>query len=265
MRSTRIGSAVAALAVVAVTVSASQAATPGVPALYVDYNQNCTFSMSVDPGTQLPPSSSPVSVPPGTYQVLISMQNFSSGYTCPKPAFTLTGPGVATRIEFAGVELHEEPTVTLQPSSTYVAQEESAPATTRRVLVTAATGSSTSLLGATTTTAAPSVGAAQSDIVGSAILRYRGKLVAAVTPAGRTTLQLRGRTVAILKAGRYDVVVDDRDARAGLSLQHGSRKPVAVTGSAFTGRRTKRLGLAAGRWTFFSAPGAAAVHLIVTA
>ena len=54
-----------------------------------------------------------------------------------------------------------------------------------------------------------------SDYVGSAILRYRGKLAATVTPAGKATLKLRGRGVGSLKAGKYDVVVDDEDARDG--------------------------------------------------
>ena len=264
MRSIRIGLAAVTLPLVAAAVSASQAAVPGIPAFYVDYNQNCTFSMSVEPGTALPPSSAPVTLPPGTYQVLISMQNFSAGYTCPKPVFTLAGPGVATRIEFAGVELHEEPLVTLQPSSTYVAQEESAPATTRRVLATAATGSSTSLLAPGTSQSGSSAGVAASDYVGSAILRYRGRLAATVSPAGKTTLRLNGRTVTSLKAGKYDVVVADDDPRAGLSVQHGGRRPLAVTGAAFTGTRTKRLGLAAGKWAFFATPGAGTVQITVT-
>ena len=124
---------IAAGALVAVALSASplRAATPGIPAFYVDYNQNCTFTMSVDPGTPLPPSGS-VTLPPGTYQLLISMMNPSAGYApCSTPTFTLTGPGVSILIAFAGVELHEERVFTAQPSAAYVAQDENSPA--RRV------------------------------------------------------------------------------------------------------------------------------------
>ena len=46
------------LAAVGATALGAQAATPGIPAFYVDYQQNCTFSMSVDPGTALLPGSS---------------------------------------------------------------------------------------------------------------------------------------------------------------------------------------------------------------
>ena len=95
-----------------------------------------------------------------------------------------------------------------------------------------------------------------SDYVGSAILRYRGKLAATVTPAGKATLKLRGRGIGSLKAGKYDVVVDDREARDGFSLKHGSHRALAVTSPGFTGKRTKRLALSAGKWSFFSRPGA---------
>jgi hypothetical protein len=258
-RFARIDLVVAALVAVAASIAVgSQAATPGIPSLYVDYNQNCTFSMSVDPGTQLPPSAAPgVTLPPGTYQLLISMLNPSSGYApCSTPTFTLTGPGVSAQIAFAGVELHEERLLTLQPSATYVAQDENAPASTRRVIATSATGSTSSLLGSGTPGSA--TGSAQSsDYVGSAIVRYRGKLAATVTPAGKATLKLHGRGVGSLKAGKYDVVVDDQDARDGFSLKHGKHEPVAVTSPGFTGKRTKRFTLGAGKWTFFSRPGAA--------
>jgi hypothetical protein len=241
------------------TALGSQAATPGIPSIYVDYNQNCTFSMSVDPGTQLPPSPSPgVTLPPGTYQLLISMMNPSAGYApCSTPTFTLTGPGVSTSIAFAGAELHEERLLTLQPSSTYVAQDENAPASTRRVLATSATGSSSSLIGTGTTTTSSTAGSVQSDYVGSAILRYRGKLGATVTPGGKVTLKQHGRGVGALKAGKYDVVVADDDAHAGLLVQRGSRKPVAVTTAAFKGTRVKRMALEGGKWSFFATPGKA--------
>jgi hypothetical protein len=258
-RFARIDLVVAALvAVAAATAVGSPAATPGIPSIYVDYNQNCTFSMSVDPGTQLPPSAAPgVTLPPGTYQLLISMLNPSSGYApCSTPTFTLTGPGVGTQVAFAGVELHEERLLTFQPSATYVAQDENAPASTRRLIATAASGSTSSLLGSGTTQSSGTGSVQSSDYVGSAILRYCGKLAATVSPAGKATLKLRGRSVGSLKAGKYDIVVDDRDARDGFSLKHGKQEAVAVTSPGFTGKRTKRMTLGAGKWSFFSKPGA---------
>ena len=253
----RIRLLVAALvAAVGATALGSQAATPGVPSIYVDYNTNCTFSMSVDPGTPVVPSSTPaLTVPPGTYQLLIAMPNPIGGYApCSGPTFTLTGPGVSTQVVFVGQELHEEHLFTFQPSSTYVAQEESAPAATRRSIATSATGSSASLLpSATPSTASGSQ--ASSDYVGSAILRYRGKLAVTVSSAGKATLRQSGRAVASLKTGRYDVVVDDEDTRAGFSVRHGIREAVPVTGVRFKGKRTKRMALTSGSWTFSARPG----------
>jgi hypothetical protein len=242
------------VAAVGVTALGAQAATPGIPALYVDYQQNCTFTMSVDPGNVLPPSSTPTAtLPPGTYQLLVTMPNPSEGYACAKPVFTLTGAGLSTRIEFPGEAYHVEPIVTLQPSSTYVAQEESAPAASRRTFATSASGSSSSLVKPSTAKTI-TTGSAQQDIVGSAIPRYRGKLTATISKAGKATLRLRGRAVGSLKAGRYDIAIDDEASRAGTFVQRGALRAVPLTGAAFVGHRTKRLVLKAGKWSFFARP-----------
>ena len=59
-------------AAVGATGLGAQAATPGLPSFYVDYQPSCAFTMSVDPGTPiLPSSSSTLTLPPGTYQVIV--------------------------------------------------------------------------------------------------------------------------------------------------------------------------------------------------
>jgi len=252
------------LAVVGAT--GSRAAVPGIPSFYVDYQPSCTFSMSVDPGTLMLPGSAGTTLPPGTYQLLISMPNPSGGYSpCATPAFTLTGPGVSLRFEFAGVELHEERVFTVPPSSSYTAQDENAPAATRRVFTTSASGSSTSLVVPATTQGAAVGGEAEGDLVGSAVLRYRGKLVAAVTATGKATLTLRGRKVGSLTAGNYDVAGDDRDEKAGFAVRHGTYAAVPVTSAAFVGTRTKRVAFAAGSWSFFAKPGSVTRFTVVSA
>ena len=107
-------------------------------------------------------------------------------------------------------------------------------------------------------------GATNGDLVGSGVLRYRGKLAATVDAAGKATLKLGGRSVASLKAGRYDIAVDDRTARAGFFVERGVRTPVTVTTVAFVGKRTRRVGLAAGKWTFFTRAGKATVFTVVS-
>ncbi len=249
--------AVAAVAAVEGTAAeGSPAAVPGVPAIYVNYSADCTFTISVDGGISITSATPPgPTLPPGTYQLLISMPNPSAGYApCTTPAFALTGPGVNSHTLFPGAALSAEQMATLQPSSTYVADDENAPDATRKVFTTASSGSNSVLLGPTPgstpgTTQATSV---QPDLVGSAILPYRGKLVATVSAAGKTTLKLGARNVRSLKAGRYDIRVDDAAARAGFFLRHGARKPLTVTSRAFVGTRTRRVTFTAGTWTFFS-------------
>ena len=72
-------------------------------------------------------------------------------------------------------------------------------------------------------------------------------------------------TLDVPAAGKYDFVVDDEAARAGFFVQRGSRGPVAVSGLVFVGKRTKRVALAAGKWTFFSKTGGAPVRFTVVA
>jgi hypothetical protein len=241
------------------------AAEPAIPSIYVNYNSpSCTFSVNVDGGITVASTTAPgPTLPPGTYQLQVTMLNLPTAYTCGKPVFSLVGPGVSSTVEFRGEELHDERLVTLQASSTYVAEDASAPAATRRVFSTAASGSSGVLLTPGATQAPGGGGFVQGDIVGSAVLRYRGKLAATVTAAGRATLTRAGRRVASLPAGRYDIAVDDAAARAGFFVRRGARKPVTVTSVPFVGRRTQRVALAAGTWSFFSRVGKPTTFTVV--
>jgi hypothetical protein len=242
-------------AIALVTTGNAAAVVPGVPAIYVDYAPDCTFGIQVDGGISVTATSPPgQTLPPGTYQVLVSMPNPSSGFPCGQPAFTLTGPGVSVRAPFVGMELRYEQLVTLQPSSTYVAAESTTPSAPQKYFSTSATGSSSSLLGSTATTAGGS-GSSQSDLVGSAVPQYRGTLVGTVLPSGTATLTAGSRAVASLTAGTYDVVVTDKARRAGFSLERRGGKPVAVTSRTFVGKRSRMLTLAAGSWTYFSETG----------
>jgi hypothetical protein len=260
-----IGVSVAAIAGLLAAAALASAAEPAIPSIYVNYNSpSCTFAVNVDGGISVTSGTAPgPTLPPGTYQLQVAMLNLPTAYTCGKPVFTLSGPGVNATIEFRGEELHEERVVTLQPSSTYVAEDASAPAVTRRVFTTAASGSSGVLLPAGGTPSTGGGGFVQGDIVGSARLRFRGKLVATVSAAGRATLTRAGRRVASLPAGRYDITVADAAARAGFFVRRGARQPVTVTGVPFVGKRTQRVALAAGTWSFFSGLGKPTAFTVV--
>ena len=118
---------------------------PGVAAIYVNYNADCTFTMSVDGGITAAPNAT---VPPGVYQLLVWLPNPNQGYACGTPTFTFTGPGVSSTTVFRGQELHDEHVIpALQAGATYVASDASAPDSTRHVLTVATSGSSSSLIG----------------------------------------------------------------------------------------------------------------------
>jgi hypothetical protein len=244
---------VLALALAGATAGGTPAAVPGVAALYVYYDQTCTFTLTVDPGTLITATSAPgPTLPPGPYQLLIQMPNPSNGYLCTSPSFTLSGPGVSIAIPFPGQALDDIRLLTLQPSATYTAEDETSPGTTRHVFSTSATGSSTSLLPVAATQAGPGGSQQQPDIVGSGLAPFRGVLVARVGASGTVTLTRAGRHVSALRAGRYTIEVDDTTRQAGFFVERGRHRPVAVSGVAFVGRRRLTVAFAPGRWTYFS-------------
>lgn len=250
-----MGVAVAALA----CASGSPAAIPGIPSIYVNYSPNCTFTVSVDGGITIS-QSAVATLPPGAYQLLVSMPNPTSGYSCVTPNFGMTGPGVNIQVVFPDQSIDVDQPTTLEPSSTYVVEDANAPSATEMTFATAASGSSASLLPAQPTTTLPASGASQPDIVGSASASATSAsthnvLAATVSAAGRATLESKARAVASLTAGKYEITVDDASAHAGFSLRRGDGKPIALTGVAFVGKRTTTVTLTAGRWSFYAAAG----------
>jgi hypothetical protein len=247
----------------ALSAGGSNAAYPGIPSIYVNYNDDCTFSMSSDGGFTFSSSSPPgPTLPPGVYQILVLMPNPPQGYSCVTPVFTLSGPGVNSVTTFpqqATLDNHVLPA--LQPSSTYMAYDQNAPAATRVYFTTSPTGSSSSLL-----TTAPSEsagkGSTQGDIVGSD-LSLRGTLVGAVTARTAATLTLAGRAVHSLHAGRYAFRITDSTRASGFFLRKGTDEPRTLTSRIFKGRKTVDLALTAGTWSYYSSPARAVSFKVV--
>jgi hypothetical protein len=251
----RVAFVLGALAVAVLPAAGSYAAVPGVPAIYVNYNSDCTFTLTVDGGITVSGSTAPgPTLPPGIYQLLVNMQNPNQGYTCVKPVFTLTGPGVNNVSTFLGQELHDEQMATLQPSSTYVAADQSAPTATQKVFSTAASGSNLVLLGSSGTETGSTKTSTQPDLVGSQTAKAPVVLLATVGKTGAATLDRGSRAVGSLKAGRYSIEVRDSDRSAGFFVRAGKAKAVQVTGAEFVGKRTRVFALTPGSWTFFAVP-----------
>jgi hypothetical protein len=239
------------------------AAVPGssgavLPSIYVEYSDDCVFSMHADGGIALAATAAPgPTIPPGTYQVVLRVPQDAP--SCPLE-FQLAGPGVQLRWDFGGEAIPAQVTETLLPSATYVATDLRNPARYRAVFTTTASGSSSSLVTQPPSTAGGK-GESSGDPVGSAILRYRGVLNLSVAGRGAPGILVGGKSVLSLRAGRYDLAVVDTTARAGLSVQKPNRSLVTLTRRDFVGRKTTRLALRPGTWRFFSSRGA--VQLVV--
>jgi hypothetical protein len=244
----RIGLALAAAAIVA---GSARAVVPGIPSIYVTYSPNCTFTMTVDGGATVAATSPPgPTLPPGQYQIQVLMENPAAGYSCGTPVFTLSGPGVSSTTTFPQESILDNHVLpALRPSSTYVAEDENAPAATHVYFTTAATGSSASLLSPASTTTTTKSGSTQTDIVGSGVLPERGRLAAAVGPGSHATLELGGRNVTTLKAGKYAIAILDTSRTAGFWLERHGGKRMSLTGARFRGHETRSIALSAGRWT----------------
>jgi hypothetical protein len=248
------------LLLAAALASSARATVPGIPSIYVTYSPSCTFTMTVDGGTAVTATSPPgPTLPPGQYQIQVLMENPAAGYSCGTPVFTLTGPGVSSTTTFPQESILDNHLLpALRPSSTYLAEDENAPAATRVYFTTAPTGSSSSLLSPAAGSPSAKGGSAQTDIVGSNVVPYRGRLAATIEGGGHASLKLAGRGVASLRAGRYEIAIADGSSTAGFWLERPGGKRVSLTGVRFRGHETRSLTLTAGRWA--SSAGSFAVR-----
>jgi uncharacterized protein YbjQ (UPF0145 family) len=247
--------------VCALCVEASPAAADP-PALYVIFRADHTFlaylpASGAAVGTT---SGAPSLIPAGTYKLLLDDTSETD------MQFDLAGPGVKLVTDMSHAE---DPSAafleTFQPSSTYTYRDDNHPSVLW-TFVTSAETIASSGTGVTTTspTQSPkSSGTTSStDVVGSGILPYRGKLAATVSAAGKLALAFKGKSVGKLKAGRYTITVVDQSSSRGFTLQQLRKRAQAMTGTALVGTRSRTVTLAAGQWLFFS-PGGAKNYFIV--
>jgi hypothetical protein len=161
-------------------------------------------------------------------------------------------------------EVSEATVVTFQPSATYTYRDDNLP----NVVWTFQTSSTVLPSSPATTTACstctvPGGSSGNGDVVGSDVVPARGALEAAVGPSGRLALSFKGKPAGTLKTGTYTVTVTDRSAERGFTLQRLRKSPLALTSAAFTGRKTRKITLTAGQWTFFSPGGKKSYFLVV--
>jgi hypothetical protein len=271
---------IAALAVAAVLVPASSASSrdsgaPGLPTLYVKYTMNCTFAIFNDAGQPV------TAIAPGNYQIEVSTPimfklavpgGTSSDRIAPNDftgckgwvQFQLTGPGVNlfTTLDSGCDAFLLLPVESFKPSSTYTAQDLNQPSVASATFTTLASGTPTqpkSPYGVTS-----GKGTTQQSLVGSAQkTALKGTLTGAITTRGRVTLTNKGKSVSVLKSGRYTFAITDKDAKASFTLEAVNGGLVKdLTQASFVGKHSVTVALSSGRWMYYSNRGKASYFLV---
>ncbi len=240
---------------------AVQARGDGALTLDVAFFSNGAISVTLPDGTPVGSTNgAPTVIPAGFYQVVMS----GPGGCIQLPLFDLSGPGASVVGDMSGGETTAEVhNAYFLPNTTYTWRTDTANTNVIHTFMTsgtvagAAPGTSGGQgQGATTPTS--------EDIVGSAILPFRGTLTGAVSASGRLTFAFRGKSVTTLAPGRYRLAVSDRSTTSGFFLQR-LKRTVTVTGAVFTGKRSPTISLTAGTWAFTPVRGAKPVYSIVVA
>ena len=247
------------------------------PALYVNYTMNCTFTMTDDAGKTL------TSVAPGSYQILVTspvpfaavdLAGINDMTACKGFAqFALSGPGVSvTTTMDNGDSDNAVLYATFAPSSTYTAVDNIQPAVAHFSFTTTAAGTpappSVQTTAATTTTQAkaPTVAggsSASSPTPPAAGSPDRGTLAATVSGSGAVALTDKGKAVTTLRAGRYTIAVTDESRRTGFVVQQMHGATTWLSTGAFTGKRTRSIDFTKGQWSFSASTAGAKTWFIV--
>jgi hypothetical protein len=197
-------------------------------------------------------------IPPGTYT--INLNNNGADDLGVDHIYHLFGPGVDYKA--ANVDTQATFTATFQAGATYTAQDDLNPKIHLTMLATNAVPAVTTTTTTPTSTTKKPPAPTSSDIVGSGIVPFRGKLAATVSVAGKLALSTKGKPVNTLRAGLYTFIVVDQSAKRGFSIEKLKSNAIALTGIGYKGTHVKTVDLKAGQWTFFS-PGIPKSYFIV--
>jgi hypothetical protein len=222
--------------------------------LYAGFDADGNIRLTFVDGTLIGTPTAPGTVvPTGTYTIQVNNNGLDDQGG--EHFFHLLGPGVNLSV---GTNLYATTTwtATFLPGSTYVYQDDLNPTTIREVFGTPGSGAGTVSQAPPQTVTVPGGGSggakpSSSDIVGSAVVPFRGTLTGTVDAGGRLTLRAGGKPVTSLKAGRYTVAVSDHSPRNGFIVQGIGKSAETVTGVPFVGRRSATLSLKPGQWFFY--------------
>jgi hypothetical protein len=259
----RLGISSALAAAVLALAPAAHGARVANLSLRITFTAAGAISVTLPDGTPVGTTAgAPTLIPAGYYTLLF----YGPGECINLPLFELRGPGVNINDDMLGGETDIHTLyATFTPNATYTWHSDRNEAVVYSFRASsdvvgtqaAASGSST---GSTGSGAKPT----SQDIVGSAVLPFRGTLTGAVSAAGRLTLAYKGKSVTRLEAGRYTVKVDDRSSTNGFLLQKPKHAAVSVTGGMFLGKRSLAVTLTAGRWLVRPSVGKTTYAILVS-
>jgi hypothetical protein len=236
------------------------------PSLYVLFQKDRTFAVSLGDGTSVGTSSAPgTAIPAGTYRV--NVDDTAQAVM----QFHLAGPGVEliTNMTF-GEDAAQTLVETFQPNSTYTFRDDFQPSLVRFFSTSSTSISSAGSGGGASTGSTPTKSqsggaspATSQDIVGSRVVPFRGSLHAIVFKGGKLSLSRNGKAVTSLKAGRWTFAVDDESKTDGFTVKSLRGKPLTVTSATFVGSKSVTLTLRAGRWFLFASGGKQTTFFVV--
>jgi hypothetical protein len=253
------GAAVAALLASAPVAESHRAANLS---LRITFAASGTITVTLPDGTPVGTTSgAPTMIPAGYYTLLF----YGPGECINLPLFELRGPGVNINDDMLGGETDVHTLyATFLPNATYTWNSD------RNASTLYAFRASSDVVGTPTSTTSSSTGTSGShakptseDLVGSAILPFRGTLNGAVSAAGRLTVAFKGKSVTRLKPGRYTVAVVDRSSTDGFVLEKAKHAPIGITGGTFLGKRSRSVTLSAGTWLVMPRAGKATYSIVV--
>jgi len=231
------------------------------PSIVVTFSVNGSVTATLNGAPLGSTTGSPTTIPGGYYSLVLN----GPGDCIYLPLFELVGPGVDLKDDMHGGEIdtHAIPAYFV-PNSTYAWHVDSNQAVVYTFKTSAdIVGTPPAGYSAPPTKSAVNPKPTSQDIVGSAVLPFRGTLAGAVSARGTLTVAYKGRSVTSLKAGTYTIAVTDKNSTNGFMLEKLRHTAMTITGTAFVGKRSASVALTAGKWLVMNRPGQTTYSIVV--
>jgi hypothetical protein len=256
----RVAALIALLAGLLALAPGAQGRSAATLSLVVNFYANGTITVGLPDGTPVGTTSgTPTVIPAGYYKIV----EYGPGGCTYLPIWELKGPGEHITDDMTGGEIDTYTyNAFLAPNSTYTWRIGTAPSVIYTFVTSADVQGTAS--GPTSSGSVAQSKPTSQDIVGSALVPFRGTLTGTVSATGNMTLAYKGKTVTSLTAGKYTIKVIDRSRKNGFVLESARHKTMNLTGGAYVGTRSVSVQLTVGRWVFTPRLGAETYPVVVS-